>query len=444
MPATGHPRLFVATRDDAASDAHRRHRSTRSIETETLTDDQHKRSNKTRKNQIRRHLASEARRRTPEDHKRLKERSRRRKAERDKAGPRRRDWTGMDEDDAHLFVEPMGPRGGDRAEPASTASRDRDADGPDAAAITGDPSAVGLPTARVVSLGAGFATLSTSAGELEEATLSEPLARTQQTSLAVGDIVHVEDRADGPWVVAVAPRRTTLSRPDPGNARRRRVLAANIDVAVLVLSVTRPRFKPGLVDRFLIALEHGGARPVVVANKLDLLESADERAAIDERLAPYPGLGVPVIATSASSGEGLADLRAAIAGHTAVFVGHSGVGKSSLLNGLDPRHRRRVHAGRGGDGKGRHTTTRSTLVELPDGGAVIDTPGVRAFGLWGLTTEELRAAFPDLAEVAAGCRFRDCSHRVEPDCAVRDAAESGALPRARLQSYLRILESLEG
>ena len=395
----------------------------------------HKRSSKTRrkqKKQIENHFE---RRRRPEDHKRLKQRAQQRKNERAGAGPRKREWT---DDDTPELEERM------RAFKPEAAKRVPTTEAP-GAPVVDDPGEVRADTlldGLVLSVTRGRAEVAW-AGGVSEAVLTQQLAAVQQTALAVGDHVGLTDAGGLLRLVSVRPRRTTLSRPDPGNAHRRRVLAANVDIAVLVLSVKRPGFKPGLIDRFLIALAEGGVDPIVVANKVDLLESADERRAIERALAPYVDLGVPVVLASADRGEGVLQLADQLSGRTSVFVGHSGVGKSSLLNALDPHGERQTRSGREGDGKGRHTTTHSSLTELPEDTAVIDTPGVRAFGLWHLDRDVLRDAFPELVAHAGGCRFRDCSHLVEPGCAVQAAVEAGAIPRARFDAYARIHASLE-
>lgn len=263
--------------------------------------------------------------------------------------------------------------------------------------------------------------------------LLDPAARP-----VVGDVVTLV-ATDGPVrVLAVRPRRTQLVRPDPGAPGRLLVLAANVDVAVIVVAARDPAPKPGLIDRALVALHQSGVEPVVCVNKVDLLgdEGRRELAAM---LAPYRELGVPVHGCSASTGEGLEALRAVLHRRAAVFLGHSGVGKSSLLNALDPGSSRRVGAVRAGDGKGRHTTTTASLCRLGDGGTAIDTPGVRAFGLARPTADELRAAFAEFGPFAAGCRFADCTHVGEPQCGVRDAAAAGRLSPARYASYVRIV-----
>lgn len=258
-------------------------------------------------------------------------------------------------------------------------------------------------------------------------------------SLAVGDEVQFVASHDAVRIVAVAPRRTWLARPDPGNPHRRLVLAANIDVAVVVVAAADPPLRPGLVDRFLLALADGGVAPLVVVNKIDLVRGPDAVRALAAMLLPYGELGVPVLRCTATTGEGIDALRVAIAGRACVFVGHSGVGKSALLNALDPGGRRPTGAVSEHHGRGRHTTTASRLWRLGDGTRVVDTPGVRAFGVGELDPAVVRSGFGDLAAFAVACRFRDCSHRAEPDCAVRTAVDSGSLSGARYRSYLRIL-----
>jgi ribosome biogenesis GTPase len=410
-------------------------------EINTLTEF-HKRSDQSRKrqkSQIEKHFEN---RRKPEDHKRLKEQARKRKNARRASAPRRHDW--KDERGDLATSERMTrPRPADAPKAdASTLTPEAARVGHDDPVTTHDSPRTVEATGVVISVGRGCAGVALASGVVD-AQLAPDIAAVQQTELAVGDEVSVSLRGEVARVESVATRRTTLSRPDPGNAHRHRVLAANIDIAVLVLSVRRPTFRPGLVDRFLVALDAGGVMPAIVANKADLLEDTAARADILEALAPQMALGISAILVSAETGEGLHALRSLVRGRRSVFVGHSGVGKSSLLNALDPDGARLTHAGREGDGKGRHTTTHSTLTSLPDSTEVIDTPGVRAFGLWHMDRAALRDAFPDLAAHAPGCRFRDCSHLVEPDCAVRTAVDRGEVAASRFASYLRIHASLD-
>ena len=266
------------------------------------------------------------------------------------------------------------------------------------------------------------------------------IAARQKSALAVGDRVLTED-ADGVCRLAsILPRRTVLSRPDPINPHRQRLIAANIDVVIQVVSVRKPPLRPRLIDRYLIAIQRGGAQPLICVNKIDLVPQ-EERAVELEPLETYRRLDVPVIACSSRSGEGLDVLRGAVGGMTCALVGHSGVGKSSILNALDERlniatgelHRR---------GTGRHTTTSSTLHDLGGGTLLIDTPGIREFGLWDLQAETLREYFPEFAEPAESCRFNDCTHLHEPQCEVKERVALGEINPARYDAYVRLSEDL--
>lgn len=235
-------------------------------------------------------------------------------------------------------------------------------------------------------------------------------------------------------LVAIEPRRTVLARPDPQRAHVELVIAANVDVGVIVVAGAEPAFRPGLIDRALVALERGGVAPVIAINKADLVDAAT-RAAIEEHVAVYRELGLPVVWTSTTARAGLDELQALLAGRTCVFVGHSGVGKSSLLNRLDPARARTVGAGRAFDGKGRHTTTAAELAFLPGGTRLIDTPGVRSFGLG--RVDDLLEAFPDLAEAARGCRFGNCGHAGEAGCALGEASDPVVRRRFAIFTRLR-------
>lgn len=280
-------------------------------------------------------------------------------------------------------------------------------------------------------------------GEELRCHLPSRLAMHQQSALAVGDRVQIREEEDGQlWVTGVLPRRTALSRPDPHNPRLERVIAANIDTVVIVVALRKPGLKPGLVDRYLLAVEKGGARPVLCVNKIDLVESPEDDAEW-HLLDPYRELGVPIFPVSAKQEEGLEELLADLAGETCVLVGHSGVGKSSLLNAFHPQLELTTREVRSEDGTGRHTTTRAVLYVLEEDTQIIDTPGIRELGLWDLSPDDLRGAFPDLAAHADGCRFANCTHTHEPQCAVQAAVETDDLPAARYEAYRRILESLE-
>jgi ribosome biogenesis GTPase len=243
--------------------------------------------------------------------------------------------------------------------------------------------------------------------------------------VVVGDRVLVDEHR----VLSVLPRQTVLSRVDPRNPSNEKAIAANVDIVVIVASVHAPPLKTGLIDRYLIAVQNGGMEPVIVVNKIDLMKSEHE---LDE-LQAYRDIEAPLVLCSVKDARGLEELRAILRGKTCVFTGHSGVGKSSLVNALLPGLDLRI-----GDVEitGRHTTTVSSLHELPDATRVIDTPGIREFGLPNVRPQDLRHFFPEFAEYAKDCNFNDCTHTHEPVCAVREAK----LPR--YPTYVRIYDSL--
>ncbi len=247
------------------------------------------------------------------------------------------------------------------------------------------------------------------------------------------------DMADG-VVRDVAPRDSELVRAG-SMGRRAQILAANVDTVFVVVSV-EPPLREGLIDRYLAAAHQAGIDARVLFNKVDVL---DDQGLIDvlERLRVYPEVGYPLHLTSAVTLQGVDGLREALVGRCSIFVGHSGVGKTSLLNVLDPGLGERVQALSGSSGRGQHTTTGSELYTLPSGGDVIDSPGVRAFGLWGMEPEEVKDCFVEFAARAGECRFADCQHLAEPGCAVKAGLEAGELSAARYESYLRIRESID-
>lgn len=277
-------------------------------------------------------------------------------------------------------------------------------------------------------------------GEEIDCVVPPHIAMRRKSALVAGDRALVEREGESWRVESVLPRHSVLARPDPLHKHMQRLIAANIDVVVHVVSVKAPPLRPRLIDRVLIAVQRGGARPAICVNKIDLLESGEREHEL-ERLQDYSDLGVPVIGCSSLTGEGLDELRAIVDGKVSAFAGHSGVGKSSILNALDERlglaigglHRR---------GTGRHTTSRSTLYDFGGGTYLIDTPGIREFGLWDLDRESLRDYFPEFTEPSESCRFTNCTHVHEPDCEVKRRFEAGELNRARYATYVRLYESL--
>jgi ribosome biogenesis GTPase len=240
---------------------------------------------------------------------------------------------------------------------------------------------------------------------------------TRGFSVAAGDEVLYSSRG----VERVLPRRSELAR---GGC----VIAANVDTVVIVASFGAPPLRPGLIDRYLLATRRGGCEPLLCVNKCDQ-KNAAELALLD----PYEAL-VPILLCSAQTGEGIAALRERLRGQLCVFSGHSGVGKSSLLNALSPVLALKVGAVSQANGKGRHTTSASWLYDLGAGIRIIDTPGVREFAIDAAEASE----FPEFERFAPLCRFRDCTHTHEPHCAVREAAERGNIPLSRYQAYLKL------
>lgn len=279
--------------------------------------------------------------------------------------------------------------------------------------------------------------------EVVDAFLSPDLIKRQQTELAIGDRVEIEQPAPNTYrVVSTLPRHGVLSRPDPHQQMRERVIAANIDTVVNVVTFKSPPLRPRLVDRYLAAARRGDCDLIVCVNKIDLV-TPEELEEGRTALAPYRALGADIIECSAHDGSGLSELRQKIEGTVAVLSGHSGVGKTSLINALHPKLKLRTNALHKGGGAGRHTTTASTLYRLDEETSIIDTPGIREFGLWKLDRATLAASFSDFDEETAGCRFTDCTHSHEPQCGVRNAADEGRISRFRYDSYLRLLEELE-
>ncbi|MDQ7793812.1 MAG: ribosome small subunit-dependent GTPase A [bacterium] len=257
------------------------------------------------------------------------------------------------------------------------------------------------------------------------------------TSLVVvGDLVEVEAGPGQTGVVAaIAPRRSELSRP--GFRGLPHVIAANLDQVVVVQSARQPAYRGRLVDRFLVTAARGKMGALVVVNKCDL----EAEAVIRSWVRPLEDNRVRVILTSALDGRGLDELRQAIAGRVSVLAGQSGVGKSSLLNAMYPGSAAATGGVSAASGKGRHTTSSSRLHALPDGGYLVDTPGIRTLALEDEDDGLIAGVFPEIQELAADCKFRDCTHSHEPRCAVKQAVERGDIDPSRYESYLRMLKN---
>ncbi len=259
--------------------------------------------------------------------------------------------------------------------------------------------------------------------------------------LAVGDDVVIEQEARGTgWAIAeIRERRSRLARRAPGAGPGQRVVAANVDQVVVVFAAAKPEPHVRMIDRFLVIAEGNGLDARIVINKVDLVDSD----AVHARFHDYERAGYPLHFTSVKHDIGLRELHDALTARTSVLSGPSGVGKSSLLNAMYPGLNLRVGEISESVNKGRHTTVGAVAHPLPDAGYVVDTPGLREVGMWGMASGELDRCFPEFREYLGGCRFADCTHIAEPDCALRDAVTHGAVSRERYESYVKLRGELE-
>ena len=280
-------------------------------------------------------------------------------------------------------------------------------------------------------------------GEIYDASLRGRLKKETEENrkLAVGDHVALElDERGDHWAIAeILPRHSQLARRAPGGGQGERIVAANVDQVVIVFAATKPDPHRRMLDRFLVIAEANSLDSRVVINKVELVD----QEATEREFSDYARAGYPVHFTSVKQRIGLDDLHRELEGRTSVLTGPSGVGKSSLMNAMYPGLALRVGAISESVNKGRHTTVGALLHPLPDAGYVVDTPGLREIGTWGLSSEELAECFREFRDFIPSCRFGNCTHRVEPDCAVRKGVESGALSAERYDSYLRLRDEIE-
>ena len=259
--------------------------------------------------------------------------------------------------------------------------------------------------------------------------------------VAVGDRAIVTEGGAASWAIEdIQPRRTVLARPDPFLAPRQQVIAANVDQLLIVASWRSPDLWLELIDRYLIAAGLSEIVPIICINKADLI---DDHKEYESATSIYRQMGHAVLVTSATTGLGVDELRGALSGKLTVVVGLSGTGKSSLMTAVQPGLDIRVGRISEAHRQGTHTTTQSKLYKLDVGGYVADTPGIREFGIAGLTLGELPLYFPEVDELAADCKFSNCSHLEEPECAVRAAEDEGRVSPSRVASYRAIFDELE-
>jgi ribosome biogenesis GTPase len=281
------------------------------------------------------------------------------------------------------------------------------------------------------------------AGRRADGSLRRDTVRSAAESLklAVGDDVRLERSGEGQdWAIAeILPRRSVLARRAPGGGQGERIVAANVDQVVVMFAAAKPEPHLRMLDRFLVIAEGNDLAARLIVNKMDLVDGDATR----RNFRAYEDAGYPVHYTSVKADLGLAELRAGFEGRRSVITGPSGVGKSSLLNAVFPGSGLRVGAISESVNKGRHTTVGAVMLPLSGADAfVIDTPGLREVGMWALPAEHLDRCFPEIRALSGDCRYADCSHIVEPGCAVRAGVAAGAVSAGRYDSYLRLLEDL--
>jgi ribosome biogenesis GTPase len=263
--------------------------------------------------------------------------------------------------------------------------------------------------------------------------------RANLDTLVTGDQVIWREGKPTGVVVATLKRDSVLSRPD--NKGQLRPVAANIDYIVLVIACA-PEPHANLINRYLVAAESVSIKPIILLNKIDLLDEAS-RQIMDQLLEIYPRIGYQLLEASCETLDGLKPLKALLKDKTSVFVGQSGVGKSSLINVLLPGVDIKVGELSRGKAKGVHTTTTAKLFHFPDGGNLIDSPGIREFGLWHMSREQVAEGFIEFRPFLGNCKFRDCQHQGEPGCAIQQALEQGDISPQRMESFISIAHSLE-
>jgi ribosome biogenesis GTPase len=253
-----------------------------------------------------------------------------------------------------------------------------------------------------------------------------------------GDFVRLEDEGSEYVMAEVLPRTNKISRPANYGIRKEQVIAANIDCLFLVTSVYSPRLNTGFLDRILAYSNMQQIDTKIIVNKTDYGISGEEA----EYIAGYREIGYDVIETSVVAKSNIEIIKELTAGRITAFMGNSGVGKSSLLNAIDPEINQKVKETSSYSLKGKHTTKQARLFRLVTGGYILDTPGIREFGMWNMDHEELKNFFPEIYRLSTKCRYRNCLHTDEPGCAVIEAAENGEIPFFRYENYLKIYETL--
>lgn len=258
--------------------------------------------------------------------------------------------------------------------------------------------------------------------------------------VAVGDFVHITRNAEGTaFIHAIEDRKNYIIRKASNLSKQSHILAANIDMAFLIITVSHPETSTTFIDRFLASAEAYRIPVSLIFNKTDCYDE-HERHYLDALAHLYTTIGYPCFVCSALTGEGITPLRQQLQGKTTLFSGHSGVGKSTLLNALLPEVQVKTAEISSAHDTGMHTTTFSEMFPLPEGGYIIDTPGIKGFGTFDMEREEVAHYFKEIFAISANCKYNNCTHTHEPGCAVRQAVEEQYISQSRYQSYLSMLD----
>jgi ribosome biogenesis GTPase len=268
---------------------------------------------------------------------------------------------------------------------------------------------------------------------------------TSTNPIAVGDEVMIDiesESANTAMITEILPRRNYINRQSPAHKKQHHIVAANLDQSLLFATLKEPKTSQGFIDRFLVTCEAYHVPAIVVFNKADLYKTKEQEkyAALKEM---YDDIGYRTILMSVKTNEGVQEVKDALQGKTTLLSGHSGVGKSSFINSIFPELQLKTQDVSGWSGKGLHTTTFAEMFDLPTGGKVIDTPGMREFGLVDITRQELSHYYPEMARLITECQFNNCLHINEPGCAVKEAVAEGNINEDRYVSYYNILESID-
>lgn len=265
----------------------------------------------------------------------------------------------------------------------------------------------------------------------------------QTNPVAVGDRVGIQEQSDGTGIIqSISERRNMITRLATHGRRGQQIMAANIDIGILVQSVKKPEFKTGLIDRFLITCEANHVDPLIVINKMDLAKNADIEV-VNELIEQYSLLGYKILPITTVESESMREFREYIDGKTVTLMGPSGTGKTSILNALNPGLKLTTGEISSFSNKGKHTTTFAELLEISLGTFVVDTPGIREFGLVDIDPYDLSNFYVEMRDLRMKCKYYNCSHIHEPGCAVMEAYEKGEIHPSRYMSYLQIFESLQ-